>query len=91
MAEPIDAHDALRRRCPKLGHAVPFAYCRAPGQDLPCPHIFDCWWETFDVEGFIRSHFSEAEIGRITRPPPDKRATIVELIERARRAKESES
>ena len=74
-----------------LGHPVPFSYCRAPGRDLPCPRIFDCWWETFDVEGFIRSHFSEADITRITRPPPDKRATILELIERARRAKESES
>jgi len=72
-----------------LGHTVPFSYCRAPGRDLPCGRIFDCWWETFDVVAFIRAHFSEADIARITAPPPDKRATLVELIERARRAKES--
>ena len=89
MAEPIDAHDHRRRRCPMLGHEVPFSYCRVPGRDLPCSRIFDCWWETFDVEGFIRSHFSEADVARITAPRPEKTSTIVELIERARRAKES--
>jgi len=69
-----------------LGHDVPFSYCREPGRDLPCRKVFDCWWETFDVEGFVREHFSEAEIGRILAPPADKMATLAELIERARQA-----
>jgi len=91
VTEPIDAHDHRSRRCPMLGHTVPFSYCRAPGRDLPCGRIFDCWWETFDVVAFIRAHFSEADIARITAPPPDKRATLVELIERAKRAAEPDS
>ena len=73
-----------------LGHDVPFSYCRAPGRQLPCSRIFDCWWQTFDVEGFIRSHFSEAEIRQITAPRSEKIPTIVELIERARRAGKQE-
>ena len=90
MPEPLDAHDARERRCPMLGHPVPFSYCRAPGRDLPCPRVFDCWWETFDVVAFIRLHFSAADLERLTAPRADKAATIVELIQRAREAGEQE-
>lgn len=90
MAEPIDAHDARRRRCPMLGHDVSFAYCRTPGRDLPCAKVGDCWWETFDVEGFIRTHFTPDEVAQILAPPPDKAATIVDLIAKARQAHEQE-
>jgi len=69
-----------------LGHDVPFAYCRAPGSDLPCRRVFDCWWETFDVEAFIRVHYREDDVAKILAPRQDKTATIVELIERARKA-----
>ena len=86
MADDIQAHDARRRRCPMLGHDVPFAYCRAPGQELPCRRIFDCWWETFDVEAFVRQHFGDDGITRILAPRQDKAATLVDLIEKARRA-----
>jgi hypothetical protein len=88
MASNLAAHDGRSRRCPMLGHDVPFSYCRAPGRDLPCRKVFDCWWETFDVEGFIRSHFSEDQVAEVLAPPPDKAATLVELIERARQAKD---
>ncbi len=81
----IDEHDRRERRCPRLGHPVPFSYCRKPGRDLPCRRIFDCWWETFDVEGFVRAHWTEEEIARILAPPKDKVSTLVELIEQARR------
>ena len=90
MPDPIDAHDHRSRRCPMLGHPVPFSYCRSPGRDLPCPRIFDCWWETFDVVGFVRSHFSEDDVARIRQPKPDKAATIVELIQRAQRVKDEQ-
>ncbi len=85
MESRLDQHDDRRRRCPKLGHPVPFSYCRAPGRDLPCGKVFDCWWETFDVEGFVRAHWSEAEIAQVLAPPKDKVSTLVELIEEARR------
>jgi len=88
MAHDITAHDHRRRRCPMLGHDVPFSYCRAPARDLPCRRIFDCWWETFDVRAFLSSHFSEDDIARILAPPKHKTVTLVELIERARKANE---
>jgi hypothetical protein len=88
MAEDITHHDGRRRRCPMLGHDVPFAYCRTPGSHLPCRRVFDCWWETFDVEAFVRAHYSEADIAKILTPRQDKTATIVELIERARKTAE---
>ena len=69
-----------------LGHEVPFAYCRAPGRDLPCGKVFDCWYETFDVDAFLRSLFSEDDIARILTPRQDKMASLIELIERARKA-----
>jgi len=85
MSGQITQHDRRTRRCPMLGHDVPFAYCRAPGSELPCRKVFDCWWETFDVTGFIRTHYSPDQIARMLAPRPDKLATIAELIERARR------
>ena len=89
MAEDITAHDGRRRRCPMLGHDVPFSYCRTPGRQLPCSRIFDCWGETFDVGAFIRRHFSQDDIARILAPPKDKAASLIELIEKARKASES--
>lgn len=89
MTEEITAHDGRLRRCPMLGHDVPFSYCRTPGHELPCPKIGDCWWETFDVETFIRRHFSQQDIARMLAARQDKAATIVELIEKARKASQS--
>ena len=86
MGDDIAQHDERRRRCPMLGHDVPFSYCRAPGAPRPCRRVFDCWWETFDIRGFVCSHFSEEDVRQITAPRPDKAATIVELIRRAQNA-----
>jgi len=85
MAEDITHHDGRRRRCPMLGHDVPLAYCRAPGSEIPCRRVFDCWWETFEVEAFVRAHYGAGVIAQILAPRQDKTATIVELIERARK------
>ncbi len=85
MSDDLTAHDHRTRRCPMLGHDVPFSYCRAPGRPLPCSRVGDCWWQTFDVQGFIRSHYSDEDIRQILAPPTDKRASIAELIEKARR------
>ncbi len=88
MADPIDKHDARKRRCPRLGHELAVSYCRSPGADLPCRRIFDCWWETFDVEGFLRQHLSEEQIDQLTAPGRDKRVTLLDLVEQARRRME---
>jgi hypothetical protein len=81
----ITEHDAKKRRCPLLGHEVAFSYCRTPGSDTPCRKIYDCWWETFDVAAFMKEHYDEATISRVTAPPPPKTATLMDLIEQARR------
>lgn len=86
MADEIDSHDPRQRRCPKLGHQVPFSYCRQPAANLPCGRILDCWWETFDVQAFLRAHYSDEDIREILTPRKDKRVSLVELIEKARNA-----
>ena len=88
MAEPIDTHDARCRRCPMLGHEVPFSYCRSPGRELPCGRIFDCWWEAFDVASFLRAHLDEQEIQQILAPREAKVTSLVDLIRRAKEAAE---
>ncbi len=85
VGNDIEQHDGRTRRCPMLGHEVRFAYCRAPGRELPCGRVLDCWFETFDVEAFIRVHYSGEQIDEILAPRPDKVASLVELIEKARR------
>jgi len=89
MEDAISTHDHRSRRCPMLGHDITFEYCRSPGSDVPCRRIFDCWWETFDVGGFIRSAYGEKMIPEILAPREDKASSIVELIEKARRNAES--
>lgn len=79
--------DALERRCPRLGGSVDFAYCRSQGEDgRPCFKVFDCWWEIFDVVGFLRRSLSESDFRKIaaTRPKP-KITSILEIVEQARK------
>ncbi|MFP3937131.1 MAG: hypothetical protein ACLFVW_02225 [Phycisphaerae bacterium] len=85
MSDEVQKHDGRKRRCPRLGHEVEFGYCRRPARELPCNKIFDCWWELFDVESFIRAHYSEEDIAKILSPPKPKVASIVELIEQAKK------
>lgn len=74
------------RQCPRLGHPIPFSYCLKDGEEgLPCWKVVDCWWEYFDVLGYLKEHYSEAELKKLlqTRPKP-KINSIVELIEQVK-------
>jgi hypothetical protein len=84
MDDPVRQHDQRRRRCPMLGHEVPFSYCRQPGSDIPCRKILDCWFETFDVRAFVTEHLPPETLERISAPRPDKAASLVDLIRQAR-------
>jgi hypothetical protein len=55
------------------------------GAQQPCWKICDCWWETFDVVGFLQQQMTPEAFRRITeaRPKP-KLTSIVEAIENAR-------
>lgn len=74
------------RYCPRLGHEVPFRYCRLPGAEVPCRMLEGCWVGELDVAAFLASHFSAEQIERMAAPPPDRACTLVEMIERARQA-----
>jgi hypothetical protein len=76
----------LQRRCPRLGGPVAFDYCRrADDGRAPCFKVFDCWWERFDVVDYFRQHLSQTEFSSLQNsPPPNKAASLVELIRQAR-------
>lgn len=68
-----------------LGHHVSFAYCRVQTDGRPCRRILDCWFEKFDIRSFVSEHFTAEQIEALLAPPPPKMATLLELIERARK------
>ncbi len=82
----ITEQDELDAHCRTLGHSVPFRYCRTVAQGLPCYRVIDCWLGRFDVASFVQEHYTEEQIQRIHEPPKSKLASIVELIERAKRS-----
>jgi hypothetical protein len=68
-----------------LGHEMAFSYCRRPGQEIPCHKMYDCWWETFDVQAFVADNYSEEIRNAMSRPPQPKMLSIIEIIEQARK------
>lgn len=80
----IEQNDERRIRCRILGHEVKFSYCRQPGREIPCGKIFDCWFEIFDIEEFIRGHYTQEQIQQILAPSKPKMVSLMELIQRAK-------
>ena len=81
----IDGHDDKKKYCRMLGHEIAFSYCRQTASAQPCRKIFDCWFDTFDIERFMKEHFSAEELKAILAPPKDKMASLVELIQQAQK------
>lgn len=81
----IDEHDARAQRCRRLGHEVSFDYCRREAAGRLCSNILDCWWEFFDVRGFLEENAPEKLHELLSREKADKLTTLVDLIERAKR------
>ena len=80
----IDQHDNKKIYCRMLGHHVAFIYCRSGASSQPCRKIFDCWFQTFDIEQFMKAHFTDEQIRAILAPSKDKMTSIIELIEQAK-------
>jgi hypothetical protein len=80
------ANDHRETRCPRLGGPVTFHYCRQfAGDSLPCWKVFDCWWEMFDVAGFLKQVLSETDFQRLVESKPrPKILSLVELIAQTR-------
>jgi hypothetical protein len=50
----------------------------------------DCWWETFDIRTYLKNSLTEAEFKSILEAkPPDKIASILDLVERAKQIKKN--
>jgi len=81
--------DTQRGYCRRLGHDVDFSYCRIGNQGIPCFKIFDCWYERFDIQAFMKSNYSAEEIKKILIPPQDKVSTLYDLIEKAKKSVQS--
>ena len=91
MTTPGNDIANLERRCPRLGGQVAFSYCcMAADNRRPCFKVFDCWWERFDVVAYFKQRLSENEFAElIGTPPPDKTATLVDLIRQAQQRSKS--
>ncbi|MCF7853455.1 MAG: hypothetical protein K9N51_01560 [Candidatus Pacebacteria bacterium] len=83
----ISDNDQRQRRCPRLGHEVTFQYCRTQEGETICPNIFNCWWEHFDVVGFLQKNLPPEEFEALTqhRPKKPKLSSVLELVEQARK------
>ena len=87
----IDAFDELRiPRCPRLGDVVQFHYCRSENHGAPCPKIVHCWGHVFNVQRYLRVHFTPEQLAPLTEPPKPKVQSLIELIERAKKVKKKE-
>jgi hypothetical protein len=79
----LDKHDSLKTYCRMLGHEVPFEYCRKGISELPCRRVFDCWFQVFDIEAYMKTHFTNEQIQSICKPAEPKVASLIELIRQA--------
>ena len=83
----INQFDGKKDYCRRLGHDVPFQYCRTVANGIPCNKIADCWHQNFDIKAYLYDNYTEEEIAKILAPPQPKVATLVDLIEKAKKKK----
>ncbi|MBN1270961.1 MAG: hypothetical protein JXB26_01715 [Candidatus Aminicenantes bacterium] len=79
----MNKYDTKTIYCRKLGHFIPFLYCRRARDGDPCSHILDCWFGTFPIADYLKEHYSENEIQQIFSPPVPKLMTIIAIAEKA--------
>ena len=71
--------------CRKLGQWITFSYCCRENNNLPCRSIVDCWFEILPVREFLEKNYDGESIAYLSATPKPKLASIVELIERAKK------
>ncbi|MBN1308538.1 MAG: hypothetical protein JXA18_11505 [Chitinispirillaceae bacterium] len=81
----MEQYDNERIYCRKLGHWLTFHYCRLENNSLPCRTIADCWSEKMDIGGFLEENYTKEEIASVFISPKPKLASLVELIEQAKK------
>ncbi|MDQ7782731.1 MAG: hypothetical protein RDU20_07620 [Desulfomonilaceae bacterium] len=91
-SDPHPTYEEKEIRCPKLGGPVNFEYCRLEQSDMPCSRALTCWSVHFDVEAFFREGLTSEDFERcFLTAPPSKVATLLELVERARKIAEDKN
>jgi hypothetical protein len=85
----LNDHDEdVLPRCPRLGHELAFGYCRQETRGKPCRLILDCWWERFDVRGFLQANLPAETMTQVENasagPPPSKVLSLAEIIQQAK-------
>jgi hypothetical protein len=83
-----EQYDAKTMRCPRVGGEVTFRFCRFENNMLPCRFIVGCWQGQMDIEAFLDEQYSAEELENIFTPPRPKMETLVDLMEKARKAKQ---
>ncbi len=81
----MDTYDKEEGYCRTLGHYVPFRYCRTVKDGAPCHRILDCWFERIPVKAYLQEHHTDEEIAGILEPPRPKMASLIDLIEKAKK------
>jgi len=78
-------YDSLQYHCPRLGHEVPFSYCRQEGGKMPCSRIVACWRRIFPVETWLKNALPPAEWETFCRQnQKDKITSLIDLIAKAK-------
>jgi len=81
----MEKYDKKDIYCRMLGHRIEFLYCRTAKEGIPCRKITDCWFENFNVKEFVDQNYSEEIKEKIFAPPVEKVASLLDLIEKARK------
>jgi hypothetical protein len=82
----MNSFDHLEIRCPRLGHEVPFSYCRRESGRLPCARILTCWQPFFHVESYLKKSMpAEQWTLFINQAPKEKIITLIDMIEAAKK------
>lgn len=67
--------------CIHMGSIIEFSYCMSLNDGLPCRNIVGCWQDRFDIQGFLRSKFTEEDIIKVFGGlPKNKLERILECL-----------
>ena len=79
----LDKFDKIRQYCRKLGHDLPFEYCRNVNKNLPCSLALDCWYNKFDIAQFLKENYTDEQMKEIKSPQPPKMTQIFDIMSSA--------
>ncbi len=86
--KPTVPPDTEKIRCPRLGHQIPFAYCRRENQGLPCFKTADCWHSHFPGVEYLRKELTPEQWKTVfMNRPKQKMLSLLDLIEQAKASK----